>query len=320
MKKILSLLLCFMMTSVMLVGCSGSGGNSGDSDGDKSKGTIAIITPKAEHGWIAGVTYYAEQKCKELGVDYKTYQSSNVNEQANDIQDAIAAGSSAIVMFPHNEEVSVAAKAIKDANIPLVVFDRKIDVEYDAYIAGNNGEMGKASAEHIGKLLDGKGIVAVENTPSAGSVSSERVDGFKSVMSEKYPDIKLVDFTADGFAQEQGLAAATDLLTANSKIDAIYSLDDESSLGFIKAIEEAGRKDIKTISGGGGAQSYFNSIKENKDIDLFTATYSPMMMGDAIQLAVDILDGKKVEKENIIPTTIINKDNVADYLDESSPY
>lgn len=315
-RKLLSLVLCSVMTASFAVGCSSSDG--GASDG--SKGTVAIITPEAEHGWIAGVTYYAEQKCKELGVDYKTYQSSNVNEQANDIQDAIAAGSSAVVMFPHNEEVSVAAKEVVDAEIPLVVFDRKIDVDYSAFIAGDNASMGKESAEYIGKLLEGKGTVAVQNVPSAGSVSTERVDGFKSVMSEKYPDIKLVDFTVDGFAQEQGLAAASDLLTANSSLDAIYSLDDESSLGFIKAIEETGRKDIKTISGGGGAQSYFKAVGENSDIDLFTATYSPMMMGDAVQAAVDILNGKSVEKDTIIPTTIINKDNVKDFLDESSPY
>lgn len=315
-RKLLSLVLCSVMTASFAVGCSSS--EDGASGG--STGTVAIITPEAEHGWIAGVTYYAEQKCKELGVDYKTYQSSNVNEQANDIQDAIAAGSSAVVMFPHNEEVSVAAKEVVDAEIPLVVFDRKIDVDYSAFIAGDNASMGKESAEYIGKLLEGKGTVAVQNVPSTGSVSTERVDGFKSVMSEKYPDIKLVDFTVDGFAQEQGLAAASDLLTANSSLDAIYSLDDESSLGFIKAVEEAGRKDIKTISGGGGGQSYFKAIGENGDIDLFTATYSPMMMGDAVQAAVDILNGKSVEKDTIIPTTIINKDNVKDFLDESSPY
>lgn len=314
-KKILSVVLCVAMAATALVGC----GNSSSSKSSKN-GTIAIITPEAEHGWVAGVTYYAEQKCKELGLSYKTYQSANVNEQANDIEDAIAAGSSAIVMFPHNDEVSVAAQEIIDADIPLVVFDRKLDVDYDAYIAGDNSEMGKASAEYIGKALNGEGIVAVENVPSTGSVSTERVNGFKKVMSEKFPNVKLIDFTADGFAQEQGLTAATDLLTSNSKLDAIYSIDDESSLGFIKALEEAGRSDVKIVSGGGGAQSYFNIIKGAPNMDLFTATYSPMMMGDAVELAAKIIKGEKVDKDNIIPTTIINKDNVGDYLDQSSPY
>ncbi|NLL76832.1 MAG: substrate-binding domain-containing protein [Clostridiales bacterium] len=283
-------------------------------------GQIAIITPSAEHGWLAGVTYYAELRCKELGLNYKTYQSDNVNAQANDIQDAIAAGSAAVVMFPHNDEVTVAAQEIIDAGIPLVVFDRKIDVDYNAYIAGNNEDMGVASAEYIGDLLGGKGTVAVENVPSSGSVSTERVDGFKSTMAEKYPDIVLVDFTAEGFAQEQGLKAASDLLVANPQLDAIYSLDDESSMGFIQAIKEAGRTDIKAISGGGGSQNYFKTIAETKDMTLFSATYSPIMMMDAVDLAVSLMKGESVDKDNIIPTTIVTSDNVEEFFDESSPY
>ncbi|MCF0133173.1 MAG: substrate-binding domain-containing protein [Blautia sp.] len=282
-------------------------------------GQIAIIAPAAEHGWMAGVTYYAEQRCEELGLDYKTYHSENVNDQANNIEDALAAGCAAVVMLPQNDEVSVAAQAILDENIPLVVFDRKID-NYTAFIAGNNGSMGEASAVEIGEALGGAGIVAVENVPSSGSVSTERVDGFKAVMAEKYPEIELVDFTAEGFSQEQGLTAATDLLTANPQIDAIFSIDDESSIGFLQAIAEQGRTDIKMMSGGGGAQSYFQEIDANEDIALFSATYSPMMMRDAVDLAVAILNGEEVETETVKETTIVKKDNVADFLDENSPY
>lgn len=318
MKKGLLKLITAATLCTMFVGCGSSTATNTGSD-NSSNGSIAIITPKAEHGWIAGVTYYAEEKCKELGLDYKTYQSSSVNEQANDIQDAIASGAKAVVMFPHNEEVSVAAQAIVDEDIPLVVFDRKLDVDYDAYIAGDNSAMGKASAEYIGRALEGQGVVAVENVPSAGSVSTERVNGFKTEIEKNYPEIKLVDFTADGFAQEEGLAAATDLLTSNSKLDAIYSLDDESSMGFLKAIEEAARDDIKMVAGGGGSQKYFKEISSNT-LDLFTATYSPVMMGDAVEFAAKILKGEKVEKDNIIDTTIINKDNVENFLDSSSPY
>jgi ribose transport system substrate-binding protein len=44
------------------------------------------------------------------------------------------------------------------------------------------------------------------------------------------------------------------------------------------------------------------------------------MIKDAVQAAVDIKDGKKVEKDNIIPPTIVTKDNVSSLLDPNSPY
>lgn len=306
--------------SIFLFSCANKKEESSSSKPNENKKTIAIITPSAEHGWIAGVTYYAEQRAKELGLEYKIYQSQNVNDQANDIADAIAAKSSVIIMFPHNDEVSVSAKQIIDANIPLVVFDRKIDVNYTGYLAGNNADMGTASAKEIGTYLKGAGTVAIENVPSSGSVSTERVNAFKEEMKKSYPNIKLVDFTADGFSQEQGLNSGSDMLTANPKLDAIFSIDDESSLGLLQAVTEAKRTDVKIMSGGGGSQSYFAKIKDTKDIKLFTATYSPMMMKDVVDLAKDLMDGKTIQKDSIKPTIIVNSENVSKFIDANSPY
>ncbi len=308
-----------LMILTFIISCQNKKENQTTSNPSSEK-TIAIITPSAEHGWLAGVTYYAEQRAKELGLSYKIYQSQNVNDQANDIADAIAAKSSVIIMFPHNDEVSVSAKQITDANIPLVVFDRKIDVNYTGYLAGNNADMGTASAKEIGTYLKGTGTVAIENVPSSGSVSTERVNAFKEEMKKSFPNIKLVDFTVDGFSQEQGLAAGSDMLTANPKLDAVFSIDDESSLGFLQAITEAKRTDIKIMSGGGGSQSYFAKIKDSKDIKLFTATYSPMMMKDVVDLAKELIDGKTIQKDTIKPTIIVNSENVTKFIDANSPY
>lgn len=318
MKNIIKILFALMILT-SIISCQNKKENQSTSNQESAK-TIAIITPSAEHGWIAGVTYYAEQRAKELGLEYKIYQSQNVNDQANDIADAIAAKSSVIIMFPHNDEVSVSAKQIIDANTPLVVFDRKIDVNYTGYLAGNNADMGTASAKEIGAYLKGTGTVAVENVPSSGSVSTERVNAFKEEMKKSYPNIKLVDFTADGFSQEQGLSSGSDMLTANPKLDAVFSIDDESSLGLLQAITEAKRMDVKIMSGGGGSQSYFAKIKDSKNIKLFTATYSPMMMKDVVDLAKDLIDGKTIQKDTIKPTVIVNSENVTKFIDANSPY
>ena len=114
-----------------------------------------------------------------------------------------------------------------------------------------------------------------------------------------------------------------DILTANSHIDAVFSMDDETSIGALQAIRDAGRTDIKVITGGGGAQEYFNMMlaEENQDIWLQSATYSPIMVEDAVDMAVDILNGNSPEESvKIIPTTIVDRENASEYLDESSPY
>ncbi len=288
--------------------------------GKAMEGKLGIIVLEADHGWLAGVSYYAEQKCKELGIDYQIYTSGNVNDQASQIEEAIAEGCAAIVLEPHTDEVSVAAQRIVDADIPLILFDRTVTGDYDAYVAGDNPGIGTESAKVIGEKLEGKGNVVVLNVPSSGVVSTDRVDAFKAEMAASYPEIKLIDITADDFTQENGLKTASDALVANPQIDAIFSIDDESSLGILQAIKDAGRTDIQMLSGCGGCQAYFNKINSETDVSLFTATYSPMMIQDAIATAIDVVNGKTVEKDIIIPPTIVNKDNVADYLDDTSPY
>ncbi|HBE80863.1 MAG TPA: LacI family transcriptional regulator [Firmicutes bacterium] len=287
-------------------------------------GPIGIVIPSADHGWLAAVSYFAKQKVDQLGLKqgngYKLVTSANVNEQANQIEEMIALKCSVIVLLPHNNEVSVAADKIIKNNIKLVLFDRKVSGDYTAYIAGNNAGLGVASAEYIGKKLGGKGTVAVMNTPSVGSVSTERVQGFKQTVAQKYPALKLIDVTSNGFSMEDGLKMATDMLVAYPKLDAVFSIDDEPSVGILQAIKDANRKDIKIISGGGGTQTYFKTMGGNTGLDLFTATYSPSMIKNAVQAAYDLIHGKAVPKNTIIEPTIVNKDNYTKFLDKGSPY
>ena len=61
---------------------------------------------------------------------------------------------------------------------------------------------------------------------------------------------------------------------------------------MLQAIEDAGRTDIKVITGGGGCQEYFKIIKENESdaIHACSALYSPLMVRqDRLDMAVSVL-------------------------------
>jgi ABC-type sugar transport system, periplasmic component len=331
MKRLLALVLTAAMATIVFTGCSQNNSSASPSSAassansaSSSKGPIGIVVPSADHGWTAALAYYAQQKCKDLGLPegtgYKLLTAANVNDQANQIDQLITLKCSAIVLDPLDDEVSVAAQKIMDAKIPLIVFDRKVTGSYTAYVAGNNSGMGTASADYFGKQLGGKGVIAVMNTPSVGSVNVDRVTGFKNEMKAKYPNIKLIDVTESGYTQQAGLQAATDMLVANKEIDAVFSTDDEPSMGILQAVKDAKRTDVKYISGGGGDQAYFGKMQTESTIGLFTETYSPSMIGIAIQEAQNIAAGKTVAKNTIIPPNFVNKDNVKKFLDSGSPY
>lgn len=320
------IVLMTMLLAVVLTACGGSNKSASSSKDNKVTGTdsktLVVVLPSADHGWLSGVSYYAQKECKDLGLkDYKVITSDNVNDQASQLEELVSQKVGAIVLEPYTDEVSVAAKKVVKAKIPLVVFDRKVKANYNQFISGSNTEIGSKSAEYLGNKLNGEGTIAVLNVPSSGSVSSERVGSFKKVMKKDYPNIKLVNMTADSFTQEDGLKTSKDMLNANKNVDAIFSIDDESSMGILQAVKESNRKDVKYISGVGGSQNYFKKIKNNKtNITLFTATYSPSMIGDAVKSAHNIMKGKEVKKNVVINTNIVTKDNVEKFVNEKSPY
>lgn len=282
---------------------------------------IGILAPAVTHGWVAAVAYHAEARCKELAgqVEYKLYTSNNAEEMTTQLDDLMTWGAQAIVAFPQWEGMEVPIKKAVDAGITVVNFDIAINVDGVYRVSGDNEGMGVQGAKYVVDKIGKTGTVVILDVPTSGSVAQLRKKGFTENMAKLAPDMKLITY-ATQFTREDGLKDFADILTKNPKIDAVYSMDDETSIGVLQAIKEAGRTDIKVVTGGGGCQEYFNMMPENKNIWIESALYSPSMVRDAVDMAVDVLNGKTVDKVKIIPTTIVDRENSAQFKDEKSPY
>lgn len=350
MKKVLALLLAVALLCTCFAACGDSASSSGSSSSEASqqessesssessaedssseaessetasgeKFKVGILAPAVTHGWVAGVAYYAEERCKELSdtVEYRLLTSNNAEEMTNQIDELKTWGAQAVVAFPQWEGMEDPIKELVDNGIPVVNFDIVIDVDGVYHVAGDNVDMGTQSAQYIVDKIGTTGKVAVLEVPSSGSVSELRKKGFEEKMKEIAPDMELLYYET-AFTREDGLKDFADVLQANSQIDAVFSMDDETSIGVLQAISEAKRTDIKVVTGGGGCQEYFNMMPENEDIWIQSALYSPDMVKDAVDMAVSLLKGESVDQEKIIPTTVVDRENCADYLDENSPY
>jgi ribose transport system substrate-binding protein len=292
---------------------------------------LVVVMPAAAHGWIGGVVFFAEQKGRELGMpNYRVLTSENVAEQAGQLQELITQQVDAIVLFPHSDELTFAAQDVLDAGIPLFVFNRNVDVAFNARLLGSNLLIGGESARVIAERIGGNGVVAYIEVPPVGSTSVERITAFRDVMAD-FPGIELVNMTATAISIEEGLRVTTDMLTANPHVDAIFTIDDSLSLGALAAVDEAGRSDVQVINGSGGSQVYFNTIIERDDVFLLTATFAASMIVDTIDLAVEYLQGNTdfsdrfdpnfpIPNVIIIPPTIIDRYNVEDFLAPGSPW
>lgn len=339
-KKLAALTLAGAM-ALSLAACGGGSSSSGAassgaaSSGAASSGAastagevykIGVLAPEVTHGWSAGVAYYAEKRCEELAnegkIEYKVSVSGDAAEMTTQLDELKTWGADAIVAFPQWEGMEVPIQQAIDEGITVVNFDIAIEADGVYRVSGDNYDMGFQSAQYIVDKIGTEGTVVILDVPTSGSVAELRKQGFLENLAEIAPNMKTIEY-ATQFTREDGLADMADILTANPQIDAVFSMDDETSIGALQAIRDAGRTDIKVITGGGGAQEYFNMMlaEENQDIWLQSATYSPDMVEDAVDMAVEILNGNAPsDPVKIIPTTIVDRENASEFLDESSPY
>jgi ribose transport system substrate-binding protein len=337
MKKVLGMLLTLSLLLTPLLTACGTKDEPGETPGEtpvetpgeeepgeepaEEKYKVGILAPAVTHGWVAAVAYNAELRAKELSdkIEYQIQTSSNAEEMTAQLDDLLTWGAQAIVAFPQWEGMEVPMQQAIDDGVIVVNFDIEIDADGVYRVAGDNEDMGVQGAKYIVEKIGQTGTVVMLEVPTSGSVSELRKKGFVDTLKEIAPDMNVITY-ATKFTREDGLKDFADILTSNSKIDAVYSMDDETSIGVLQAISEAGRTDIKVVTGGGGMQEYFKMMPENQDIWIQSALYSPAMVMDAVDMAVDILDGKTVEKVKIIPTTIVDRDNYEEFLDANSPY
>lgn len=319
MKKILALVMAVLM-AVGMVGFASAEG--------EDELYIGILAPATTHGWVGGVTYFAQVAAEESGVKYTLITGSNAEEMSNGIEQFISLGVDGIVVWPQFEGVGAAAEKALDAGIIVYNFDMILDMseEYLAHenfyiLTGDNHGMGVEGAKYIVSKIGTEGTVLVMDVPGSGNVAADRKAGFDETMAEIAPEVEFITI-ASAFNREAGLNDMTDALTANEKIDAVFSMDDETSIGALQAILESGRTDVLAITGGGGCQEYFKMMGDEAYAGIWvsSATYLPSMITNCVENLVKVLGGEEIENLVVVPTSIVDRDNVADFLDENTPY
>jgi ribose transport system substrate-binding protein len=210
------------------------------------------------------------------------------------------------------------------AGIPVVNLDRAFPDRgaYRLQIKGDNFGMGLAAGAYIGEQMKAKGISnpIIGEIPGIDSLelTQERTRGFNEALAVygfKVANRRPAEFTAD-----TGQRAATEILQAQPKIDAIWNHDDDQGIGVLAAMNQANRKEFIMV-GGAGSKQAIDAIKADNTPLKATVTYSPSMASSAISLARLIGQGKgmsdlvelQVPKEITLSSETITKDNADQY-------
>jgi ribose transport system substrate-binding protein len=291
------------------------------------KVVIGFSAPAADHGWVAAITSNAKaQAGAYTDVELRTVEAGvDAAAQRAAIATLVAQKPNVIVMLPYDgKELNAAGVEAMKAGIPVVNLDRAFPSAnaYRLQIKGDNYGMGLAAGTYIGEQLKAKGVSnpIIGEIPGIDSLelTQERTQGFNTALASygfKVANRRPAEFTAD-----TGQAAATAMLQALPKMDALWNHDDDQGIGVLAAINQAGRKEFFMV-GGAGSKAAIDAIAADSSVLKATVTYSPSMASSAISLARLIGQAKgmsdlvelQVPKEITLASETITKENAAKY-------
>jgi ribose transport system substrate-binding protein len=293
--------------SAFVLSACGSGDGAARSVEPAKKIKIGVSVPAADHGWTAGVVWWAKQAMElHPEVEWLFQTAETPDKQIQDIENMMTQGVDGLVILAtESAPLTPVAKQAHENGILIVNVDRGfLEPVADIFLEGDNASFGRKSAEFIVDRLDGSGkIVVLEGIPC--TVNTARVDAAMEVFNAN-PGIEIVGRDTGMWNRQKSLDVMQNILVQAPEIDAVWASDDDMALGAEQAIVEAGRQDEMWILGGAGMKDIVKRVMDKDPMYPADITYPPSMIATGIQMAVSVLeDGNREEIMKFMPQHLL---------------
>ena len=268
MKKIICVLTCVLMFTLMLVGCGGGDKQAAKSNDGKIKIGVSIWSSTDVLG--SQCKRIIDAAADALNVEVQYVDQGHVSEKVTaSVESLVAAGCQGIIICNSSDtEMASAIKTCNDNGVYLAQFFRVIDKNKNADIYEQAVKspyyMG---AVHENEVENGKKLVQIlidKKCRNIGLIGWEQGDatwlgrweGYKAGVDEwnaAHPSdqVKLSDPQYAGTSSEGGAKAAEALMSADPTLDALIPAGGggDPLQGAIAAVERAGKtQSIKIVS------------------------------------------------------------------------
>ena len=232
------------------------------------------------------------------------------DRQIRDIEELIGMGINLLIVSPNVvDDVSPAIEKAYQKGIPVVLIDRRTRSEQcTAFVGADNYDIGQRAGSYIANRLEGHGKIVEVRGLATSTPDTERHRALMEVL-KNYPDIEIIDSIDAGWFEPKAEQLFDSLLTCHPHIDLVFCYNDRMAAGAYRAaVRHQREKEMLFI----GVDALYG---EDKGVDMVSkgqldATFIYPTGGDKVmEVAMNILQGKEFEKENILSTALVNKAN-----------
>lgn len=226
------------------------------------KKKVALIIPR-EPGFFWGKLHEgmrtAEKEHIPFGIEFIHYDIEKLwaysEEQIiENIDKAVDEKADALVMVALNSDSIKTKIKEKCRDIPVVTINEEFDesINFLFHVGIDNRLSGRLAAELLCKFLRGKGniLVVINTLGEKLSFHQKRLEGFKSIIAESFPDIHILGYYSyDKIREEQYHAELLKSMIGHcASLDGIYDFDGASLYNIGNIVKELGKsKDIVIV-------------------------------------------------------------------------
>ena len=313
--------LFFLMVLMVLGGCKQESSESAEQNVELAKSApykIAVIPKGTTHEFWKSIHAGAAKAAQELGnveIDWKGPQKEDDREaQITVVEDFIAKQVDGIVLAPLDNVALV--RPVMDASrngIPVVIIDSDLEGEaHRSFVATDNYQGGVIAARHMGEITGGEGKLIVMRYQEGSASTMKREKGFLETIKEEFPNIEILSENQyAGSTAESALQKSETLLLRYPQVSAVYTPNESSTFGMLKALQDIDKADKVDFIGFDASPALVDAL-ENGEIDALVVQ-NPLKMGYlGVKTLVSILEGESVKKEIDTGVELVTNENMND--------
>jgi simple sugar transport system substrate-binding protein len=281
--------------------------------------TVGFIQTGTEGAWRAANTADFKETATARGINLKFYDAQNkLENQISAFSGFIADKVDVIILSPlETKGFDAVLGEAKNAKIPVVLQDRRLDTTEDMYaflIGSDMVEEGRKAGKEMCKLLEGsanKNVVEIQGNVGS-SPQIDRGKGFREAIADC--GITITQSQTGNWSTTEAKAVMEAWLKQSTDIQGVFAQNDEEGLGAIQAIEEAGLKpgvDIKIISVDATKGAFQAMIDGKQNV---VVECNPLLANQIFDMLDKYLKGEQVPKYTPSQEGVFYPDNAAEVL------
>jgi inositol transport system substrate-binding protein len=282
---------------------------------------IGVSMSRAAHLFLIKVTDAMQKEAAAIGdINLQIEDAEgDVSKQLSQVQNFVARGVDAIIVNAADTSATQGiTAAATQAGIPLVYVNLGPEPgtqlpEGVVVVVSDHVVSGRLQMEGLAKCMGGKGNLAIMLGELASNATNERTAGVKEVIA-KYPEITVVLEQTANYQRNQAIDLMTNWITTGQQFDAVAANNDEMAIGAIFAMEQAGIPQDKVCVGGIDATADALDQMRRGTLDVTVFQDAAGQGKGAIDAAVKLAKGEKVEPWIMIPYELVTPENMQSYV------